>query len=83
MRDFGGDYGDMARAYYGCDFDPYADEAINERLYKSYARDRNDGETHEDMAKCYGSNAAEFLKRYDAEQAEHSELMKQHRRAAE
>ena len=76
-------YGADARWFYGQQRDPHDDEAINERLYKSYARDRNDGETHEDMAKCYGSNAAEFLKRYDAEQAEHSELMRQHRRAAE
>lgn len=73
MSDFGGDHFSMARAFYGRD--PYSDESITERLYKSYAKDRNDGETHEDMAKCYGSDAAQFLKRYDEEQAEHSAVM--------
>lgn len=71
------DYTDAAREYYGDRLgdEHYTDEAITERLYKSYAKDRNNGETHEDMAHCYGSDAEEFLKRYDAEQAEHSALM--------
>lgn len=52
------------------------------RLYDAYVKERNSGETHEDAADGYRSYAAEFLKRYDEEQAEYSEMMKQRVRAA-
>lgn len=59
-RDFGGDHGDMARAYYGpCepDCEPSYAQIVREterieRDYHRYQRDRVEGLSHQELVDC-------------------------------
>lgn len=55
----------------------------DERLYRAYARDRDDGMTHDKIVAdaCYGALAEMFGQRYSALQSQYLDAMKQQRNA--
>jgi hypothetical protein len=67
-RDFGGDYTDMGRDYYGPtnDLDPLEEEQRRwERYFNTYCRDRANGLTHDEAADECLSLALEFKDEYE------------------
>lgn len=89
--DFGGDYGDMARAYYGTNEDDYINEKrmkaeqlreISERMYQRYVKDRLDDISHDDLIDEYGKEAAWFKERFEETERHYQAAMALQRKSA-
>lgn len=79
-RDFGGDYADMARAWYGTEYDPHeeaeAEQKRRDRYFQTYCRDRANGLTHEEAGDECRSLALEFKDEYERQVEQYEKWLK-------